>query len=88
MVASNTIGVVKLVEANGSGITGILTLVQSGTSSEVTISGSISNLSAGTHGFHVHESGATGNNCTDAGGHFNPTNVRTGEMIGACLLWA
>ena len=40
----------------------------------------------GEHGFHVHESGATENNCADAGGHFNPTNVRTGEMIGACLL--
>ena len=78
----------NLVEANGSGVTGILTLVQSGISSEVTISGSISNLSAGPHGFHVHESGATENNCADAGGHFNPTNVRPGQTIGACLLWA
>ena len=27
------------------------------------------------HGFHVHEAGATGSNCKDAGGHYNPTDV-------------
>ena len=61
-------------------------VVQSSTSSEVTIQGSISNLSPGTHGFHVHETGATGNNCADAGGHFDPTNVSERTIIGCCLL--
>ena len=42
----------------------------------VEIRGSVQNLPKGLHGFHVHENGATGNNCEDAGGHFNPTNVR------------
>ena len=64
-----------LVEANGSGTTGLLSIAQSGTSSEVKIRGYILNLSPGSHGFHIHESGATGNNCADAGGHFNPTRV-------------
>ena len=66
-----------MVEANGSGTTGLLNLVQSSTSSEVTIQGSISNLEAGTHAFHVHATGATGNECADAGPHFNPTSVST-----------
>jgi len=49
--------------------------------SEVMISGDISNLSAGAHGFHVHKSGETGNNCLDAGGHFNPTNMSHGSPL-------
>ena len=68
-------GVVNLVEANGSGTTGKLHLVQSSSSSEVTIKGSIYNLQAGIHGFHVHSIGVTGNECADAGSHFNPTGV-------------
>ena len=30
------------------------------------------------HGFHVNESGDLGKQCTDAGGHFNPTNFSHG----------
>ena len=29
----------------------------------------------GPRAFHVHEKGELGNNCKDAGGHYNPTNV-------------
>ena len=72
-------GVVNLVEADGSGITGTLHLYQPTSSQDVTIQGSVHNLPAGLHGFHVHTTGATGNNCKDAGGHFNPTNVSTLE---------
>ena len=76
----------NLVEANGSGTTGLLKLVQfpatSSTPSLVMIQGSIDNLQAGTHGFHVHTTGATGNECADAGSHFNPTNVNTYIIIG------
>ena len=75
MLATIIAGVVNLVEANGSGTTGQLILLQASTLSEVTILGRISHLSAGTHGFHVHESGSTRYNCSDAGGHFNPTEV-------------
>ena len=76
LLASKTVGVVNLVEGNASGTTGLLLIVQSSDSSEVTIRGRISALSSGSHGFHVHETGSTGSNCADAGGHFNPTNVR------------
>ena len=41
----------------------------------VTIHGRIYGLKKGFHGFHVHQNGAVGNNCKDAGGHFNPFKV-------------
>ena len=65
----------NLVEANGSGTTGTLYLYQSKNSDEVTIQGQIYNLASGEHGVHVHTNGATDNECSDAGGHFNPMNV-------------
>ena len=69
--------VVKLVEANGSGTVGKLYLTQSLKSGVVTITGHVSNLKIGRHGFHVHNNGETGNECKDAGGHFNPDDVRS-----------
>ena len=38
----------------------------------VLVKGEIIGLSPGYHGFHVHMTGDTGNNCKAAGGHFNP----------------
>ena len=65
-----------MVEANNSGTTGLLIVVQrSGTSSEVTIRGRLSTLTEGKHGIHVHTFGSTRSNCDESGGHFNPTNV-------------
>ena len=78
---SNIVGVVNLVEAKASGITGSLILVQSGNSSEVSIRGRISALSAGTHGFHVHTTGSTATDCIAAGSHFNPFNVSLIENV-------
>ena len=63
-------------EANGSGTVGKLYLTQSLKSGIVTITGHVSNLKIGRHGFHVHNNGETGNECKDAGGHFNPDDVR------------
>ena len=75
ITANDIVAVANLVEANGSGTSGRLFLVQSGASSEVNIQGHVSNLKTGTHGFHVHTSGDTKNDCANAGGHFNPTSV-------------
>ena len=66
--------------------TGLLLLVQSGTSSEVTIRGRISQLSAGTHAFHVHENGVLGTDCAGTGSHFNPTSVSEADVKSACIL--
>jgi len=45
--------------------------------------GTVKNLTAGKHGFHVHENGALGNNCLDAGGHYNPNNQSHSSLISA-----
>ena len=40
------------------------------------IRGDIIGLAPGKHGFHIHETGNTSDNCAAAGPHFNPVNVR------------
>ncbi|XP_022248726.1 superoxide dismutase [Cu-Zn]-like [Limulus polyphemus] len=44
----------------------------------IIISGEISGLSKGLHGFHVHEYGDLTNGCTSAGSHFNPFKLSHG----------
>ena len=71
-----------MVEARHSGVFGELKLTQklSKNYNSTLITGNITGLQPNSwHGFHVHENGATGNDCADAGGHFNPTNVRKSE---------
>lgn len=63
--------VVELLPGAGDrNVTGSLLLVQGPYG--VLVKGEILGLSAGLHGFHVHMTGDTGNNCKAAGGHFNP----------------
>uniref|UniRef100_A0A0K0D4L0 Superoxide dismutase n=1 Tax=Angiostrongylus cantonensis TaxID=6313 RepID=A0A0K0D4L0_ANGCA len=40
----------------------------------VSINGSVSGLTPGLHGIHIHEIGDLGNGCLNARGHYNPTN--------------
>ena len=66
---------IDLVDANNSGVSGHLSIEQRYPFKTVTIHGWIYGLKKGFHGFHVHQKGALGNNCKDAGGHFNPFKV-------------
>lgn len=59
----------------GSSVAGTLTLVQLVKDGPVHISGQVSGLTPGMHGFHVHAVGDLSNSCAAAGGHFNPENV-------------
>ena len=43
-----------------------------------TITGQLTNLKPGKHGFHIHEYGDHTSGCTSTGGHFNPQKVEHG----------
>ena len=66
---------VQLVPGGDSGVNGTLYMKQNTVGGAVLITGVIHNLSEGKHGFHIHMDGKLGNNCKDAGGHFNPFMV-------------
>ena len=44
------------------------------------ISGTITGLAEGLHGFHIHEFGDLSDGCDSAGGHYNPTGVDHGDI--------
>jgi hypothetical protein len=61
----------------------------------VLITGWISGLEAGKHGFHIHVKGKLGNKCKNAGGHFNPFRVGgnkffniTRQLVTFWLTWS
>jgi Cu-Zn family superoxide dismutase len=67
----------KLEPKSGSQVTGTITFTKTG--DEVHVVGDIENLTAGKHGFHIHEKGdCSAPDASSAGGHFNPTHQHHG----------
>lgn len=56
-------------------VKGVITFKQDTAKKTVTVTGSISGLKPGQHGFHVHAFGDNSDGCTSAGPHYNPDNV-------------
>jgi len=57
-------------------VTGALVFTQDAQNGPVRIVGKLTGLIPNTiHGFHIHEKGDLGNQCANAGGHFNPEGV-------------
>ena len=67
---------VTLTSSSESGVSGELVLEQTSLNGPVLIRGIIKGLKRGSHGFHIHTKGQLGNNCKDAGPHFNPFKAR------------
>ena len=58
---------------------GIINFVQKPGKATI-ISGTISGLTEGLHGFHIHEFGDLSDGCDSAGGHYNPHGVDHGDV--------
>lgn len=65
----NAVSVIK----SDAGVSGAVYFKQSLEGGPVKVTGEIKGLTAGEHGFHIHELGDTTNGCISAGPHFNVT---------------
>ena len=75
------LGLVNLEQNMGtSGVQGAIKLLQIKGTDYVTIKGKITGLTPGKHGLHIHQEGEgkLTNDCTTAGGHFNPKSKNHG----------
>jgi len=62
----------------GEKVEGVVRFQQSGPASPLRITGNLTGLSPGLHGFHIHQLGDTTNGCKSMAGHFNPNKVTHG----------
>ncbi|MCO5555611.1 hypothetical protein L7F22_009156 [Adiantum nelumboides] len=63
--------------SGSAGVSGVVHFCEDGSGSTV-VSGKLSGLKPGLHGFHVHALGDTTNGCMSTGGHFNPKGKEHG----------
>jgi len=76
-VASAQKRAIVTIAGNGTNsVKGVIYFIE--TSNGLQINGSISGLSPGRHGFHVHATGDLSGGCASLGAHFNPYNKSHG----------
>lgn len=63
---------------NGKDVKGTVLFLQPKPQGPVLISGNITGLTPGDHGFHIHEKGDVSQGCASMGGHYNPFNFPHG----------
>ena len=66
-----TYAICMLKEDGNSGVNGVVKMLQKD-GADIEISGTITGLTPGLHGFHIHEFGNLTNGCVTAGAHYNP----------------
>lgn len=67
------VAVAHLHSTQGNNVSGMIRFVQEATG--VRVAGTVTGLSPGEHGFHVHEHGdCSAPDASSAGGHYNPSN--------------
>jgi Cu-Zn family superoxide dismutase len=59
-------------DAEGGGCSGEILFTQPNPGAPVIVTGNVTGLSAGLHGFHVHVKGDIREGCESVGPHFNP----------------
>lgn len=70
----------KLIAVFQRNLTGYITFAQDTPNSHVRVSGHVSELLPGAHGFHIHRYGnLLKTDCSKCGGHWNPTNSPHGS---------
>mmetsp|Transcript_8023 Transcript_8023/g.1102 ORF Transcript_8023/g.1102 Transcript_8023/m.1102 type:complete len:83 (+) Transcript_8023:66-314(+) len=72
--AQTTYAICILNQDGNSGVNGIVKIIQEG-NNDVRIKAEITGLTAGPHGFHIHQFGNLTEGCKTAGPHFNPEGV-------------
>jgi len=70
-------GKAVVVLKSSEGVNGTVNFTQDG-DGPTTVTGTISGLKPGLHGFHVHSLGDTTNGCMSTGPHFNPAGKEHG----------
>ncbi|KAL2864048.1 superoxide dismutase [Aspergillus lucknowensis] len=70
-------GILAVANMTGS-VSGLVVFSQATPDALVNVGGILGGLTAGLHGFHVHESPISNGDCATAGSHFNPFHMNHG----------
>lgn len=71
-----------LVGSDPNVASGMITFTQLVGKQSTTVTGTVSGLTPGKHGFHVHEFGDYSGGCDSTGAHYNPFNKDHGGITG------